>query len=47
MTELQNEIKVSEVESLEVIEDINGVEELEQRYEYDTTVTICKYTIRF
>lgn len=47
MKELQNDLNTSEIESLEIFEDINDVEELEQRYEYDTSVTICKYTIHF
>jgi hypothetical protein len=35
------------IESLEIFEAIEGVEELTQRYEYSDTVWFCNYTVRF
>lgn len=37
-----NEMKVRFEEELEVIDSVE-IEELEQRFEYDTNITICHY----
>lgn len=41
-----NDVSCENCELL-VIESINDVEELEQRYEYDDTVWFCQYTVHF
>lgn len=37
----------SSTQPYEVIESLSDIEELEQRYEYETVVWLCKYTVHF
>ncbi|WOI38538.1 hypothetical protein R1T43_05765 [Alteromonas sp. CI.11.F.A3] len=44
---MENHKSVNEQNELLVIESIDDVQELEQRYEYEDTVWLCKYTVHF
>lgn len=45
--DLENKSIDKPLEEAAIVEEFQGIEELESRYEYEDTIWLCKYTVHF